>query len=365
MPVKVRPRYVYATQTKNEETGTGVTWDELLARFLASKAKRTEKYQYDLNNSLKRAHKALEGAGVQRPCQITKRAAKMFLAQYKAQGVSDQTVNHMTQKLLTEFTWAYEEEIFDTDKLATLKKIAIQDKLAHVSVTIDEINAIILQIYDDWLEENAPASRFRGENARNFFPTRDVCMTLWMADTGARVGETARILRADIDLEARSALLRHTKNGDDRLVYFNKEFRDGILAEWLEIRDSLDTMCDNLYISELGLPLNPYRWGRQWDKYRQRAGIERRIRRHDLRHFSSQAHDRVSKDASKKQMGHRTDQAHEIYSDGTLSDRERDELREAHDKANPIGAILVRLAEERTAKSVAVAKPVQKRVYTK
>ncbi len=175
------------------------------------------------------------------------------MSQYKAQGVSDQSVNHMAQKLMTEFMWAYEEEVFENDKLATLKKIAIEDKAIHTKVTIDEINAIILQIYDDWLEENAPASRFRGEDARKFFPTRDVCMTLWMPETGARVGETARVLRADIDLEARSALFRGTKNGDDRLVYFTQEFRDGILAEWLAIRDSLDTLCDNLFVSELGV----------------------------------------------------------------------------------------------------------------
>ena len=269
---------------------------------------------------------------------------------------------------MTEFTWAYHAEIFATDKLAALQKLEITDKRRPTPVSIAEINAIVETIYDSWSPEHAPASRFRGEDAREFFPTRDVCATLWLPEVGSRVGEMTRVLRSDIDLEARSALLRHTKNGDDRLVFFSEDFRDGILLEWLKIRNGIEAACDNLFISELGLPLNPYTWGRQWDKYRQRAGIERRIRRHDLRHFSSQAHDRVSKEASKKQMGHRTDQAHAIYSDGSYADQEAKELRDAHDQANPVGPILVRLQEEREAKAAAATQPKpepKRKVYTK
>ena len=190
-------------------------------------------------------------------------------------------------------------------------------------------------------------------------------MTLWMPETGCRVGETTRVLRGDIDLDARSALLRDTKNGDDRLVYFTENFRDTVLADWLRICNALDTVCENLFITEMGLPLNPYRWGRQWDKYRQRAGIERRIRRHDLRHFASTAHDRVDKDLSKKLIGHHTDSAHAIY-----SHREDDELRTAHDQANPVGSILIRLGAERearaaVAKAAAHTKPAAKKIYNK
>ncbi len=365
-------RYVYRVQRETpKEPGEDVEWGELLQRFLTAKKNRTKKYQYDLKNSLTRAHLALIALGITRPYMITGRVVRAYREQYQAEySVSDLTVNHLTQKLMTEFTWAFQEEIFATDKLAALKKIEITDKKKVAVVKLEEINAIVEAIYDAWSPEHAPASRFRGEEAREFFSTRDVCMTLWLPETGCRIGEATRVLRSDIDLEARSALLRNTKNGDDRLVFFSEDFRDGILADLLKLRDGNDAMCDNLFISELGLPLDPYRWGRQWDQYRQRAGIERRIRRHDLRHFSSQAHDRVSKDASKKQMGHRTDQAHEIYSDGTLSERERDELRDVHDQAAPVGPIVARIKAEREAKAAeeeaaAQPKPTRTKVYTK
>ncbi|MGI4791666.1 MAG: tyrosine-type recombinase/integrase [Janthinobacterium lividum] len=360
-------RYVYRAQTHvSREPGEDITWEELLQKFLAAKAKRSVKYQYDLKNSLTRAHLALIEIGITRPCMMTTKAAKTYRQSYQLEfGISDLTVNHLSQKLMTEFSWAFEEEIFATDKLAALKKIEVTDKKKRVPVKMEEINAIIGQIYDDWLEENAPASRFRSQEARDFFGIRDVCMTLWMPETGSRIGETTRVQRADLNLDDRSALLRDTKNGDDRLVYFTLDFRDGILADWLAIRDGLDTVCDNLFVSELGMPLDPYRWGRQWDKYRQRAGIERRIRRHDLRHYSSNAHDRVDKDSSKKLIGHHTDAAHEIY-----SCREEARLRADHDQANPVGPILVRLREEREAKAAAAEaakqpKPVRPRVYTK
>lgn len=368
-------RYVYLSSAKRQEIaeqGSEVTWEDLLARFLHSRRQRTPKYRYDLENGLTRTHKALISLGISHPYQMTTSAAKAWREKYQIDtGACDLSVNHMIQKLMTEFTFAFDDEIFATNLLATLKKVKLQ-KPKPVSVHLDEINAVVDTIYNAWSLDHAPASRFRNVEAREFFSTRDVCMTLWLPETGSRVGEMSHVQRADIDLVKRTALFRATKNGDDRTAAFGEDFRDGILADWLTIRDNLDTTCDNLFISEFGLPLNPYRWGRQWDKYRQDAGIERRIRRHDLRHFSSQAHDRVSKAESKNQMGHHTDQAHKTYGDGSLSDQELKGLVDAHDQAAPVGPIVARIKAEREARIAAEEaeaatqpKPARTKIYNK
>lgn len=358
-------RFVYRVAPQRQQ-GADITWQDLLDRLIAEKTRlgRTPKYVSDLENGLTRAHDTLIGMGVRRPLDMNKHVLAQYLVIYQREtGAAPLSVNHQAQKLLTEFSFAYEEEIFPTNLLGTFRKAKVKPS-KHNLVKIEEINLVLDEIARTWDPEHAPASRFRSEQAREFFWVRDTCMTLWLGETGCRVGEMARALLPDLNVEERSAVFRDTKNGDEaRKGYYTEAFRDGILAEWLAIRNEIDAPSNYLFVSEYGLAMDPYRWGRQWDKYRQRAGIERRIRRHDLRHFSSTAHDRVDKDLSKKQIGHHTDAAHAIY-----SHREEEELRQAHDKADPVGPILVRLAERKAAAEAAQAaqeKPKGKKVYAK
>ena len=345
-------RYVYQVAPVRQQ-GADVTWTALLDRMIAEKTRRlrSAKYLYDLRNGLAHAHDTLIGMGVGMPIGMNKHVLAQYLVVYQREtGASPLSVNHQAQKLLTEFSFAYDDEIFPTNLLGTFKK-ATAKPTKHTLVKIEEINLVLDEIARTWDPEFAPASRFRSEQAREFFWVRDTCMTLFLGETGCRVGEMARTLSADVNLEERSVIFRDTKNGDEaRTGYFTAAFGGGILADWLAILDKIDAASPYLFVSEYGLALDPYRWGRQWDKYRQRAGIERRIRRHDLRHFSSTAHDRVDKDLSKKQIGHHTDAAHAIY-----SHREEEELRQAHDKADPVGPILVRLAERKAAAEAAQA----------
>ncbi len=360
----MKKQFVYAVKREaQKQMGEDVTWGELLAALLAHrrKLKRGEKYLYDLENALGRATLRLTQMGVMRPFDMSKRSAVAYLDDYKNQGVADITVQHMAVKLMTLFTFAYEEEWLDSDRLATLKKPPILDKKKHAQVTMDEIGQVVDCIEKNWSPEFAPASRFRGEDARKFFPARDICMTLWMPETGARIGETCAVLLDDVDLKERTALFRNTKNGDDRLGFFTETFAETALADWLAIRTQLECLSPYLFVSELGLKLDPYRWGRQWDRYRQKSGIERRIRRHDLRHFASTAHDRVDRSLSKVIIGHKTDQAHDIYDHPEIA-----HLREAHDKAAPVDALLEKRKIEAEAARLALepAPPVKK-VYGK
>jgi len=359
-------RYVY---TRGPAPGVGpqgqaVTWDGLADDYAAylKRHRRTEKHIYDVRNTIKRFGRGWQAAGV-RPCDMNRKILNAALDSYKATGVVDVSVNHAATKIMALYTWAYKEDIFPTDKLANFEKWEIRDRKKHNLVTLEEIGLIKRAITESWSPEHAPASRFRSEEARTFFRVRDICMTLWLPEVGTRVGEMCSVTLDALDLEARSVLLTDTKNGDDRLGFFTTVFGDGPLKDWLTIRcgEEFEALTDKLFVTETGLPINPYTWGRGWNKYVTRAGIARRIRRHDLRHFSSTAHDRVDKDLSKKIIGHHTDAAHAIY-----SHRELSELRDAHDLANPIGPLLeAAKAEAEILLAASNAQAPRKKVYTK
>lgn len=358
-------RYVYVKggcSDREASRAETITWDEFIAEYVASRVRlgRTEKHVYDIKNTLTRFGRTFEDQCVA-PHMMQRRILNAALDDYRAQGKSDQTVQHAAVKIMAAYTWAVEEEIFSSDKLANFRKPPIRDRKKHESVSLEEIGRIIRAVAESWSPDQAPASRFRSEEARGFFKASDTCMTLWLPETGMRIGETCKATLDALDLEARTVQLTSTKNGDDRVAFLTEDFVNGPLAEWLAIRNGLEAMTNRLFINELGLPLAPYAWGRGWNKYVKRAGIERRIRRHDLRHFSSTAHDRVDRELSKKIIGHHTDAAHAIY-----SHRELHELRAAHDAADPIGPLLAQVRADAEARQAAAEpKTVRRKVYTK
>ncbi len=233
----------------------------------------------------------------------------------------------------------------------------MRDKRPYIIVTQDAIDRIIRQIALDWSPDHAPGSRFKSRAAREFFAARDIAATLGIAETGARVGEWFHLDRADWDPEDRTLTFRRTKNGATRVVPVTRAYAEGPLAGWLAVRDKIKCGTERIFLTETRGPIDPGAWGKQWDKYRAHAGIERRIRRHDLRHFAATAHDRIDKYLSKLIVGHHTDAARAIY-----SHRELAELHTPHDAANPVGKVLARLAE--TSVKDSEHKTVKRRAYT-
>lgn len=207
-----------------------------------------------------------------------------------------------------------------------------------------------------------PAQAARGECGTVNHCAIDVLKDIigWYRIKRNKDDATGQIVGEERLFDGKSLQKDYAQWGEARTSYFTAAYSGGILADWLAILDKIDAASPFLFVSEYGLALDPYRWGRRWDKYRQRAGIERRIRRHDLRHFSSTAHDRVDTELSKKIIGHHTNAAHAIY-----SHRESEELRHAHDRANPVGPILVRLSERKATAEAAVSAAAQKPKRTK
>jgi integrase len=70
-------------------------------------------------------------------------------------------------------------------------------------------------------------------------PTMERALLLLAFDSGGRIGEICGVDLADLDMDAGSVMLRHTKNGRPRLVFFGVPFSPGggpcavALRQWL------------------------------------------------------------------------------------------------------------------------------------
>ncbi len=365
----------YVWQQAEEEEGQfslgqTIGWDGLISgydEYLKNKNKiRTRKHLYDVRNTLEDVGEWYTRQGI-RPAGVNARNFWECLREYKARGMKDRSVKHREVKTKAVFAWAYRAELFKKDLLERAEAWEICDKSEKRSVAEHELDAIVRQIEEDWADEATGGSRFKSLDARRYFRVREIAATLGLAETGMRVGEffSARLchLSPRDDQGRRTILLEKTKNGDDRLAFLSKEYCDVAFEPWLEMRLKMQTGNDFIFVSESGGKIDPGSWGRQWNKRRVRAGIERVIRRHDLRHYSSSKHDVVDKDMSKKIMGHRTDQAHDIYSHDEV-----EALKAVHDAAAPVAGVLANYQAreaERAAKAAAAVKPSRKRVYTK
>lgn len=70
---------------------------------------------------------------------------------------------------------------------------------------------------------------------RSIYSVRDRALILLLQDTGVRAGELLALDVDDIDMVERSALIRTSKNGKPRYVFFDKETKKAVKA-WLAIK---------------------------------------------------------------------------------------------------------------------------------
>lgn len=115
--------------------------------------------------------------------------------------------------------------------------------------------------------------------------------------TGARQSEMLNLRWSDIDFQAKTALLKTTKNGEARVLTFPspamselEKFRPPAINDINECRKSLDQL---IFASEKK-PDQPFRFRKHWDRALVVAGIEAQkteqsdgFRFHDLRHTAA------------------------------------------------------------------------------
>jgi site-specific recombinase XerD len=105
---------------------------------------------------------------------------------------------------------------------------------------------------------------------------------LLLLRSGIRLGELVALEMPDVDLEAQQLIIRQGhKNRRGRVVYFSADAQQA-LRRWLQCRWAPHT--SKLFHNYCGRPLN-HRWvQRHFRAYAERAGLERWLTVHSLRH---------------------------------------------------------------------------------
>lgn len=132
--------------------------------------------------------------------------------------VSKTTIANYVRNIKAFYSHLYNEQIIRKNPLKDLKNVKPERKAKVM------------------LEDNELKQFFRAFDVTKFDQYRDWVIARLIFDTGARIGELLDIVPADIDLRSNALLLRKTKSGKQRFVYYSQKTRNH-LKSWLTYKD--------------------------------------------------------------------------------------------------------------------------------
>ncbi|MEK4349627.1 tyrosine-type recombinase/integrase [Paenibacillus sp. FSL R5-0475] len=180
-------------------------------------------------------------------------------------GLLPKSINTRVKNMKTMFKFLKDEDVIEADPFVYLKNV--QDIGRDIDVlTADELSRLI----------HAP-------NQRKYNEFRDYVVLNLLIDGMFRVDEALSLKKTDVDLTACYASLRReiTKSRKARVVPITK--RTAKLLQDL-IRETTEFDSEYIFLNNYGDRLVPNHFRHQLKKYADRAGIEKRVYPHLLRH---------------------------------------------------------------------------------
>lgn len=243
-------------------------------------------------------------------------------------GLLPKSINTRIKNMKTMFKFLKEENVIDVDPFVYLKNV--QDIGRDIDVlTAEEMNRLI-----------------KAPNQRNYSDFRDFVVMNLLIDSMMRVDEALRLRKVDVDFKACYLTLRRevTKTRKPRIVPITK--RTTKLIQEL-IREATEFDSEYIFLNNYGDRLLPNHFRHQLKKYADRAGIEKRVYPHLLRHSGatlfleeggSQRHLQVI-------LGHADGRMTAHYTH--LSDKN---VKKNHDEFSPLNAVIGKLEKPRKIK---------------
>lgn len=116
---------------------------------------------------------------------------------------------------------------------------------------------------------------------------RNRALIALLADSGLRREELRRLRLGDVDLQTRTLRIRQGKGRKDGLGFFG-EATASLLRAWLAVHPDPRPGCF-VFVTGDGAPLGPSGGNRILRRLSQRAGLERPVGPHALRHYAATA----------------------------------------------------------------------------
>ncbi len=132
--------------------------------------------------------------------------------------VSKTTIANYVRNIKAFYSHLYNEQMIRKNPLKDVKNVKPERKVKIM------------------LEDNELKQFFRSFDVSKFDQYRDWVIARIIFDTGARISELLEVVPADIDLRGNAMLLRKTKNGKQRFVYYSEKTRKH-LKSWIAYKD--------------------------------------------------------------------------------------------------------------------------------
>lgn len=272
-----------------------------------------EAYGHDLA----RFRSFLDERGTSGPDGVTARDLREFTYRLREQGLAPSSIRRALSAIRTYFAFLLAEGLIATDPTEQVDAPAAWRRLPDV-LSRDEVERLVLA--------PDPADRLYW---------RDRALLEFAYASGVRVSELAGLKTRDVDLEDGFAVV-HGKGSKERLVPMGSQAAYAIDAYLRELRGALEKGRGKgggvLFLNARGGGLSRMGIWKILRKHVARAGIERRVTPHTLRHtFATHLLEGGADLASVQEMlGHADISTTQIY-----THVDRDYLRDVHRRYHP------------------------------
>lgn len=258
----------------------------------------------------------LEKQGVFSVSKITATNLTSFVLGLEKEGRAASTISRSIASIKAFFDYLFREKIIDKDISGVLKAPKIEKKMPEI-LTVEEVNRLLEQP--------------EGKNSKEI---RDKAMLELLYATGMRVSELLHLKTEDLNLSMGYVICH--EGHKERVVPFGKEAKKALERYMKESREQMlgEEKQDFLFINCSGTAMSRQGFWKLLKVYAGRAGIEKEITPHTLRH-SFAAHlvgNGADLKSVQEMLGHSDISTTQIYA--CLNGKN---IREVYAKAHPRG----------------------------
>ena len=241
--------------------------EELFADYLAFERGLSATTMEAYGRDVARLIRYLSDRGIVRPRDVTRLELRDYVYSLKDRGLAPTSIRRALSSMRAYFAFLLEEEVIETDPTEQIESPRVWRTLPEV---------LGMRETERLLEAPDPSHRLCW---------RDRAVLELLYATGMRVSELVGLPLRSLDLEDRTCLV-YGKGAKERMVPFGRAARRALVRYLRDVRPELERGRGEgmVFLSARGRPLTRMAVWTIVRKARDRAGIERPVSPHTLRH---------------------------------------------------------------------------------